>query len=378
MNARLAPPDKLLLGPVLLLMLFGAIMVASASVGVSEVRYGDPLRIIGHWLLYIPIGLGIIWLLSRIDVAWWKASTTPLLFGCGFLLMVVLIPGVGTELNGARRWFSIFGFTLQPVELFKPAIVLYMSFYMASFPERLKEFVSGLAPMLVVLAAADFLLLLQPDFGSAALISATCFCLWFVGGVPPRQLAALLVPALIGAALLLAFSEYRMARLTSFTDPWADAQGNGYQLAQSMIAFGAGGITGSGLGQSIQKLFYLPEAFTDFISAVIGEELGLFGTLTVILTFGVLIARGFYLCGRCHNPFRQLLVLGCTLLIAFTFTINLGAAMGLLPTKGMPMPFVSYGGSALIGNAILIGLLLSVQRHMGPMGEKQRRPEVAI
>jgi len=360
---RLGAPDPVLTGCVLALISFSVLMIYSASLSVAEIRYHDSLRIIRHWLMYIPVGLLVMWWLSRIEVTWWRAIALPML-GISLLLMVaVLVPGLGKEINGAQRWFSLAGQSMQPVELLKPAVVIYVSYYLASFPDRLHQFSTGLAPMLMVLMTVLALLLLQPDFGSAALLTAVCFCLWFVGGVPMRHLAGLLSALIPLAAIAMIAEPYRMQRLTSFIDPWSDPFGSGYQLVQSLIAFGSGGLFGSGIGQGVQKLFYLPEVFTDFISASIAEELGLIGTLAVIGVFAILLGRGLWLAMQQSDMFPRLLILGCTLLIGFAFIINLGAAMGIMPTKGMPMPFISYGGSALIGECILIGLILSVQRQ---------------
>ncbi len=359
----LAPPDPVITGCVLALMCFSVLMVYSASVSVAEVRYDDPLRIIRHWLFYIPVGIVIIWALSRIDVNWWRAIAVPVLAIAMVLMVAVLIPGLGKEINGAQRWFSLFGLTLQPVELLKPAVIIYMAYYLSSFPERLHQFASGLAPMLVVLGVALVLLLLQPDFGSAVLLSAVCFTMWFVGGVPIRHLLALVSTFVPVAVIAMIAEPYRVQRLTSFLDPWNDPLGSDYQLIQSMIAFGSGGLFGTGLGQGVQKLFYLPEVFTDFISASIGEELGLAGILAVLIVFSVLLGRAIWLAIRSGDMFARLLIIGCVVVIGTALMINLGAAMGMLPTKGMPLPFVSYGGSALLGECVLIGVVLSVQRH---------------
>jgi len=359
----LSPPDAVITACVLSLMCFSVLMVYSASVSVAEVRYGDPLRIIRHWLFYIPVGMCIMWGLSRIDVNWWRAIAVPVLGIAMMLMLAVLVPGIGKEINGAQRWFSLFGLTLQPVELLKPAVIIYMAYYLSSFPDRLTRFSSGLAPMLVVLGVALTLLLLQPDFGSAVLLSVVCFAMWFVGGVPIRHLALLVFSFVPLAVMAMMAAPYRMQRLTSFIDPWNDPLGSDYQLIQSMIAFGSGGLFGTGLGQGVQKLFYLPEVFTDFISASIGEELGLIGIVSVILVFGVLLGRGIWLALQSTDMFARLLIIGCVVVLATALMINLGAAMGLLPTKGMPLPFISYGGSALLGECVLMGLLLSVQRH---------------
>jgi len=360
----LSPPDPILTGCLVSLLSLSILMVYSTSISVAEVRYGNPFRIIGHWLIYIPIGLGMMWLVSRIDVNWWRASALPLL-GLGLMMMVaVLIPGLGREINGAQRWFSLLGMTLQPIELLKPTVIIYMAYYMSSYPERLKSFVSGLAPMLVVLIVSLGLLLLQPDFGSSVLLATVCFAMWFIGGVPMRHMCLLIASFIPLAGFAIVAAPYRMQRLTSFLDPWQDPYGTGYQLIQSMIAFGSGGLFGTGVGQGVQKLFYLPEVFTDFISASIGEELGLVGILSILIVFSVLIGRAIWLAIRSEDMFSRLLIMGSVVMIGTALMINLGAAMGLLPTKGMPMPFVSYGGSALFGECILLGLIFSVQRHM--------------
>jgi len=360
---RLAPFDPLMFGCVLLLVALSVILVASASLGLAEMRYHDPLRIISHWLVYIPLGLALMWWLSRIEIVWWQAGVVPMLATGMVLMLLVLIPAVGTEMNGARRWFSLFGLTLQPIELFKPVIILYMAHYMASYPDRLKRFSTGLAPMLVVLGMTIILLLLQPDFGNSVLLTVICMGMWFAGGVPLRQLLVLAGCMLPAGIVILIAEPYRLRRLLSFADPWADPLGGGYQLVQSMLAFGTGGLQGAGLGQGVQKLFYLPEPFTDFIAAVLAEELGLIGTLTLIAIFAVLLWRGLLLAARTRDTFARLLVTGCILVLAAAFLVNMGAAMGILPTKGMPMPLISYGGSALIGNCMLLGLVFSVQRH---------------
>ncbi|MDX8401471.1 MAG: putative lipid II flippase FtsW [Mariprofundaceae bacterium] len=370
---RLSPPDPWLTGCVLGLLALSLLMVWSASISVSEVRYGDPMRIIGRWTIYVPMGVALMLAASRIDPAWLKAIALPGLVATLALTALTLIPGVGTEINGARRWISLGVLTIQPVEFLKPAVVLYMAYYLSMFPDRLERFGRGLAPMLCVLGIALALLMDQPDFGSSLLLAATCFLMWFVGGVPVRQLTAVGGTGLVLAALALALEPYRLQRLTSFLDPWSDPYDSGYQLVQSMLAFGSGGLAGAGLGQGVQKLFYLPEAFTDFIAATIGEELGLVGTLALIASFALLLGRALAMAMRSRDDFARLLVLGCTLLIGFAFFINLGAAMGLLPTKGMPMPFISYGGSALLGDCLLIGLILAIQRHE-PANLRQSSP----
>lgn len=357
------PFDAWMLLSVLALMLFSLIMVGSASLEVANVRYGSPWHILLRWSFYIPVGLLVMWAVSNVRPSWWQAMVMPLLLVSFVALIAVLV--LGSNINGATRWFSVWGMTIQPIELIKPVFILYLAYYMANFQERLPSLAHGLMPMLLMLFFMVTLLLAQPDFGNAALLIGVSFCLWFVGGVPFRHLLGLFVAAIPVLAVVIMAAPYRVARITSFIDPWADRFGSGYQLVQSQIAFGVGGITGAGLGQGVQKLFYLPESFTDFISAVIGEELGLLGILGLMVVYAILFWRGFRIARRADTLFTRLLAMGCTLLLAVTFLINLGAAMGIFPTKGMPMPLVSYGGSALIGSCMLIGLIFSVQRHQG-------------
>lgn len=363
MSRRVSPPDPWMAFSAFVLMLIGALMVASASIGISEVRYGDPLLISRRWLAFIAIALLIFTFVSRLDLNWFRSVALPLVGFSILLLVLVLIPGIGKEINGARRWFSFFGLTVQPVELVKPVLILYMAHYMAAFPQRLQRFSDGLAPMLVISGIVTLLLLLQPDFGSAVLILSVCTIMWFVGGVPVRHLLALAGSALPIVAIVILAEPYRVQRLLGFIDPWSDPYGRGYQLVQSMLAFGSGGIQGVGLGQGVQKLFYLPEPFTDFIFAVLGEELGLWGVLLVIALFAGLLGRAMFIAAVDEDPFNRLLVIGCSAALGLAFFINAGASMGILPTKGMPMPFLSYGGSALIGVSIMLGMIFSVQRR---------------
>ncbi len=370
----LAEVDAVLVGCVLVLLVISLLMVSSASLSVSEVRYGDPFRIIGHWLIYMPVGLVLMWWVSRIEPALWKAACLPALLLA--MLAMVLVLALGHHINGATRWFSLFGMSWQPVELLKPVVLMYMAYYVSHFPERLHQFATGLAPMLVVLGMAAGLLLLQPDFGNAILLTSVCFAIWLAGGVPVRHLVGTALTVVPLAMIGMVAEPYRMRRLTSFLDPWADPYDSGYQLIQSLLAFGSGGISGQGLGQGVQKLFYLPESFTDFIAAVIAEELGLGGTLLLIGVFALLVLRGWQLSRQCDHAFERLLALGCTLMLGFSFMINMGAVMGLMPTKGIPIPFVSYGGSALLGDCALVGLLLGIHRYHVLQGGGNRQKDV--
>jgi len=286
-----------------------------------------------------------------------------LLLLLSFLMMTLLLL-MGNHLNGATRWFSLFGFSAQPVELLKPAVILYMAYYMSHFSERLHSFAKGMGPMLAMLSVAVLLMMLQPDFGNTVLLCTTCFLMWFVGAVLMRHLLGVFLLGVGLGIIAVVLEPYRFERLLSFTNPWNDPFDTGYQLIQSMVAFGSGGVWGAGLGQGVQKLFYLPEAFTDFIAAVLGEELGLMGSLLLLSVFATLIGRGIYIATRCEHEFERLLALGSTLLMGLSFYINFAAVTGMIPTKGMPIPFFSYGGSALLGNCVLMGFLFAIYRGL--------------
>ncbi|MDQ6973885.1 MAG: putative lipid II flippase FtsW [Mariprofundaceae bacterium] len=371
--------DPVLLGCVAMLLSLSILMVSSASLSVSEVRYHDAFRIISHWLIYIPIGLLLMWGVSYISMSYWQRYCILLLL-LSFLMMAIVLL-MGNHLNGATRWFSLFGFSAQPVELLKPAIILYMAYYMSCFSERLQHFAKGMGPMLAILSIAVLLMMMQPDFGNTVLLCTTCFLMWFVGAVPIRHLLGIFLLGIGLGTVAVVVEPYRFERLLSFTNPWDDPFDTGYQLIQSMVAFGSGGIWGAGLGQGVQKLFYLPEAFTDFIAAVLGEELGLMGSLLILSVFATLIGRGIYIATRCEHAFERLLALGATLLMGLSFYINFAAVTGMIPTKGMPIPFFSYGGSALLGNCVLMGFLLAISRnlpakHISPMNQKTRKEAI--
>ncbi|MDQ6961442.1 MAG: putative lipid II flippase FtsW [Mariprofundaceae bacterium] len=353
--------DSWLLVSVLLLSALSMVMISSASMTMAEHWKQDAFYFVKNWLIYMPAGLLLMYVISRIEVSWWQAATMPLLL-CVFTLMVSVLV-FGTKINHAQRWLSFFSLSFQPVEILKPIIILYTAHYISSFPERLQNFSHGLAPMLVVTLSSLFLLLLQPDFGNAALIISVCLAMWFVGGIPLRHLLMFLATIIPIGLVILVSESYRVKRLMSFLDPWADAQNSGYQLVQSLLAYGSGGVYGKGLGQGIQKLFYLPEPYTDFIAAVLAEELGLIGSLSLVALFMIIFWRSMVIVYQTPDVFSRLLVLGSCLLLVASFMINLGTTMGLLPTKGMPLPIISYGGSALLGSYILLGFIFSVQRH---------------
>jgi cell division protein FtsW len=293
---------------------------------------------------------------------WQKAA--PWLFLCGLaLLVLVLVPGFGREVNGARRWLDLPVVSVQPSELMKLAAVLYAADYTTRKHAVMKSFRKGLLPMLAVMLLVSWLLLREPDFGALVVIAVTAFAILFLGGMNGRHFVALLAMLAVGSTLLVLSSPYRMQRIFGFMDPWSDAYGKGYQLSHSLIAFGRGEWLGVGLGASVEKLHYLPEAHTDFLLAVIAEELGFVGVALVIALFVWLVTRAFVI-GRqatLHQRyFASLAAQGIGVWIAFQALINMGVNVGLLPTKGLTLPLMSYGGSGLVVNCVALAILLRI------------------
>jgi cell division protein FtsW len=358
-DLRMPGVDPWLLGAAVVLAGFGVVMVASASMHLS-LRTGDPFHYVYRHLF--ALGLGVLLGLAAFSTpsAWWHKSGTALYFlGVG-LLALVFVPGLGREANGAVRWVAAGPLSLQTSEFMKVFVVLYMAGYLVRRQLEVAFSVWGFVKPVLLLVIACTLLMLQPDFGTTVVLLTTAFGLLFLGGAPLWQFALLL--GLSGAALgaLVLVSPYRLERVTTFLNPWADPQSAGYQLAQALIAFGRGEWTGVGLGNGIQKQFHLPEAHTDFVMAVIGEEFGLVGTLLVIALFGVIVWRCFAIGARADlrgDRYAAYVAYGLGLWIGLQAFINIGVNVGLLPTKGLTLPFVSYGSNSLIVVCAAVGLL---------------------
>jgi cell division protein FtsW len=265
--------------------------------------------------------------------------------------------------GGARRWLMLPGFAFQPAELAKLALVIYLAHSMARKQEKIKTFAVGVLPHLIVAGAVLGLLLLQPDFGTALILAVVLYLMLFVGGARIPHLLGTGALALPVLAYVMLTAEYRLRRLMTFMDPWRDASSSGFQVIQSLIAFGSGQLWGRGLGESRQKLFYLPEAHTDFVYSVIGEEMGLLGALAVLALFGIILMRGLRLTSKIEEPFEQYFAFGLTVLLGMQGLIHMGVVMGLMPTKGLVLPFISYGGSAIVVNLAEVGLLLGLSRR---------------
>lgn len=353
--------DRWILITVLSLVAFGLLMVASASMVVSDRQYGYPLHYVFRQGIYIGMGFGFAWLVTRIPMQLWQRMSGPLLIIGLLALVAVLVPGIGHVVNGSRRWISLGFVSLQVSEAMKITAIIYLASYLQRFQNQVQtDFIGFLKPMLV-LGMIVGLLLLEPDFGTSTVIVITFLALLFIAGVRLWPFTLLFLTMVAGMGTLAVTSPYRLARLTTFLNPWGHAFDSGYQLTQSLIAFGRGGIFGVGLGNSIQKLFYLPEAHTDFIFAVIAEELGLLGELFLIGIYAFLVAKIFSLGRQAQqigNLFSAYVAYGIALWLGVQSMINMGVNAGMLPTKGLTLPFISYGGSSMLINCIVIGIVL--------------------
>ncbi len=364
-NKEQASPDFLMFLLTLILVTVGLIMIYSASAILAHDRYGSSYYFFGRQLLWVLAGSAAMWVVSRADLESLRALAIPGLFMALFLMALVCVPGIGKTVGGAQRWFRLGPFSFQPSEVLKIALV----FYLADSLERRRQTLSnlsGLFPYLVILGICMLLLEKQHDFGTAVLLALVTILLLFLAGI---QWAFFLIPLSILVPVFIFLVEsasYRMKRITAFLNPWEDPQGAGFQLIQSLIAVGNGGPLGVGLSNSSQKLFYLPAPHTDFIFAIIAEELGLWGAGTLVFLFAIFILRGFKVAAvwgqREGGMFLSLLAAGVTGMIGFQTLINLGVVTGILPTKGIPLPLISYGGSSMVFTLVSIGILFNISR----------------
>ena len=311
------------------------------------------------------IGLGGLIAMLRLRYQTLCGWAYPLLAVVFVLLVLVLIPGIGTRAGGAQRWIRLPLFSLQPGELAKVCVAIYLAHSLAKKRGKVKSFSVGFLPHCCITGVIALLVLVQPDFGSTVALAVILFALLFAAGTRLSYLVGSLLAVLPIAAWQIMSRTYRMDRIRAFLDPWTYRKEEGYQITESLLAIGSGGVSGLGLGEGRHKLFYLPEAHTDFIFSIIGEELGLIGTLAVIALFAVVIWRGVRIALNAADPFGAYLALGLTVLLAFQSVGNMAVAMGLMPTKGMTLPFISYGGSSLVVNLMAVGILLSISESRG-------------
>lgn len=356
--------DHSLLISIVFLALFGAVMIASASSPVAQRIYSDPFYFVTRQMIFLAIGCCAAAVVFRIPLAMWEKYGPHMIVVSLVFLALVLVPFIGKEVNGSRRWIDLGLFTVQVSETVKLFIIVYLAGYLVRRGYLVQTTFGGFARPLLLICVACTLLLLEPDFGAAVVIASTATLMLFVAGVRFSQFVSLIaVLGVLGTALIM-FSPYRLERFVTFMDPFADAFGSGYQLSNSLIAIGSGGITGAGFGNSIQKLDFLPEPHTDFLFAVLSEELGLIGAVATICLYSFIVWRCFCLSRQADeqgNRFAGFLALGIGIWIGLQSFINIGVSLGMLPTKGITLPLMSYGGSSAIVFAISFSLLLRVE-----------------
>lgn len=358
-----APYDRWFVATVLAILLLGLLMMTSASIVISDKSLQQPFYYLFKQLIYLSLGIGIGSVIVQVSIDTLETYSGYLLLVVMTMLALVLIPGIGHNVNGSTRWLGIGPLGFQVSELAKFAIVVYMAGYLVRRNAEIQQELSGFLKPMIVLVLMAALLLKEPDFGATVVVTVTAMGMMFLGGMQLRNFVALLMLAAGALAVIAISAPYRLARLTTFMDPWKRPFDTGYQLTQSLIAFGRGGWFGTGLGKSIQKMFYLPEAHTDFLFAVIAEELGLVGMLVVIGLFTLLVVRIFMMgreAQRLDRHFAGYVAYGCGLWVSIQFIVSIGVNSGLLPTKGLTLPLMSYGGSSVLVNCFMIAVLLRI------------------
>ena len=359
--------DYVLLLAVTLLIVIGLVMVASSSISIADNNFSSPFHYLLRQLVFLAIGLTLATGVFFVPLAVWQRIGPMVIIASIVMLVAVFIPGLGKHVNGSTRWINFGVFNLQVAEFVKLFVIIYLSSYLVRHTQALRTTVSGFYRPLVLMFIIVFLLLMQPDFGSSVVILVTALGMFWLGGAKFSQFMLIGFATTGAMALVAVASPTRMARLTTFINPWAEQYKGGFQLTQALIAFGRGDWVGVGLGNSIQKMFYLPEAHTDFIFAVVAEEFGMFGGFVVLALFVVLISRAIligYQAEQREFPFGGYVAYGIGIWFGFQALVNIGVNMGVLPTKGLTLPFISYGGSSLVISCIAIALLLRIKHEL--------------
>lgn len=360
---RILGPDPFLLAVVALILTIGIVMVTSAGYIIAAGKFGDGFYFTKKQGMAMIVGLAVMYLFSIIKPNFWKTAA-PFLMGLGMVfLLLVFVPGVGVEMGGAHRWVRLpFGFFIQPSEFIKYALVMFIARSLARKGDSIRDFAVGFLPHVLIMGVVFFFILMQPDFGTAVILTLVGFLMLFVAGVRLQHLLGSVILCLPFLYYLATSADYRVRRLLAFVNPWADPLNSGYHAIQSLIAFACGGISGAGIGKGIQKLGYLPQPHSDFIFSVVGEELGLIGVMFIILLFYLVICRGLVVAIRNSDKFQRYLAFGITSLIGLQALVNMAVSMGLLPTKGLPLPLFSLGGTSLVMNLAGIGILMAITR----------------
>ena len=355
--------NYVLLGSVIILSLFGLLMVYSASNIWAEYKFNDPFKFVKNQGLFFIVGLFLMNVISKINYQHYQKWAKVFLLGCVVLLILVLIPGIGTVRNGSRSWFGIGSFGIQPSEFTKLALIIFSAKYLTKNEKKMSNIKKGVLPLLGLALMIFGLIMLQPDFGTGMILVMTTIGLLFVSDVPFKFFLKIGVAGLIGIVGLVIAAPYRLKRILSFLNPWSDPLGSGFQIIQSLYAIGPGGLLGFGLGNSRQKHFYLPEPQTDFIFSIISEEFGFLGVIIITTFFFIIIYQGFKIAKKANDLFGKYLAFGITFSLAFQCILNLSVVTGLMPITGITLPFVSYGGSSLLITMMGMGILLNISRY---------------
>ena len=354
--------DIYLFFAVILLIIFGIVMIYSSSYIWAEYKFDDPFKYVKHQSLFAVIGIFLMIIISKIDYKIYEKKALPIFLICIFLLILVLIPGIGKIRNGSRSWFGIGSFGIQPSEFAKLGLIMLTSKYLSNSNKFIKNIFKGIFPILGVLFLVFGLIMLQPDFGTGMIIVVSILAMMFVAGVDMKFFLGLGALGIVGIIGLILIAPYRMDRITSFLDPWSDPLGTGFQIIQSLYAIGPGGLLGMGFLNSRQKHFYLPEPQTDFIFSIISEEFGILGIVIVAGFFIFILYRGIKIALNCEDAFGKYLAFGMIFQILIQTVMNLMVVVGLIPVTGVTLPFLSYGGSSLLITLCSMGILLNISR----------------
>ncbi|MGN1401759.1 MAG: stage V sporulation protein E [Bacillus sp. (in: firmicutes)] len=363
MRNKKSQPDFLLIITTLALLSIGLIMVYSASAVWAAYKFDDSFFFAKRQLLFAGVGIVAMFFIMNIDYWTWRSWSKVGIIVCFVLLIAVLVPGIGMERNGSRSWIGVGAFSIQPSEFTKLAMIAFLAKFLSEKQKYITTIKKGLAPSLGLVFLAFAMIMLQPDLGTGTVMVGTCIVMIFVAGARIKHFVWLGLIGVAGFVVLIASAPYRIKRITSFLDPWEDPLGSGFQIIQSLLAIGPGGLFGLGLGQSRQKFFYLPEPQTDFIFAILSEELGFIGGSFVLLLFSLLLWRGIRIALGAPDLFGSFLAVGVVSMVAIQVMINIGVVTGLIPVTGITLPFLSYGGSSLTLMLMAIGVLLNISRH---------------
>ncbi|MGG1367189.1 stage V sporulation protein E [Priestia megaterium] len=363
MSTKRSTPDFFLIIVTLSLLTIGLIMVYSASAVWATYKFNDSFFFAKRQLLFAGLGVCAMFVIMNIDYWMWRTWAKPIVIICFVMLVLVLIPGVGLVRNGSQSWIGVGAFSIQPSEFMKFAMIIFLSKYLSENQKKITSFRKGMLPALLLVFLPFGIIMMQPDLGTGTVLVGTCLVMIFVSGAKVSHFAGLGLLGVAGFVGLVLSAPYRIKRITSFLNPWEDPLGSGFQIIQSLYAIGPGGLLGLGLGQSRQKFFYLPEPQTDFIFAILAEELGFIGGTLVLLLFSLLLWRGIKVALGAPDLYGTFLALGIISMVAIQVMINIGVVTGLMPVTGITLPFLSYGGSSLTLMLAAVGVLLNVSRY---------------